>query len=107
MFFPSGIIIHEHHKFLNTSRVRPLTPAVPSTERPMPFSAGRTQFPFLYKLLRNMFTEQGDDDGHDHGRHVPSIGASRGPPRRSPRGPGGIGTGSPHLSAKDSSAEVN
>ena len=62
MFFPSGIIIHDHHKFLNTSRVRPLTPAVPSTERPMPFSAGRTHFPFIYKLLRNMFTEQGDDE---------------------------------------------
>lgn len=63
LFFPSGVIRHDGQRFLNTSNLRPINPAPPETEPPMPFSEGRTKFPLIYKVLRNMFLqEEGKDD---------------------------------------------
>jgi hypothetical protein len=64
LFFPEGIIKHGGKRFLNTSQVKALSPAAPSTDGRMSFTDGRKHFPLIYKLLRNMFAtdKNGESD---------------------------------------------
>ena len=55
LFYPTGVIKHDGKMYLNTSMVKPIEPAPPATKGKMTFLDGRTHFPLIYKLLRNMF----------------------------------------------------
>lgn len=57
LYFPSGVIHHDGHPFLNTSQVKTMSPGAPLTEGLMTFTDGRKHFPLIYRLLRNMFIE--------------------------------------------------
>ncbi len=55
LFFPTGIIRHNDANYLNIARTKALPPAPPCTPERMTFADGRTHFPLIYRLLRNMF----------------------------------------------------
>jgi hypothetical protein len=62
LFFPKGRIRYEGKHYLNTATTEVTKPAPPCTASKMTFLDGRKHFPFIYKLLRTMFSEQENDE---------------------------------------------
>lgn len=61
LYYPEGRIYYEGERYLNTCRVRPLSPAPPFGEPATSLADCRRKFPFLYKLLTTMFYIEAND----------------------------------------------
>lgn len=62
LYFPTGRILYNQKRMLNTSTVVPTKPGAPVTAKKMTFADGRKHFPFIYKLLTSMFTDKHDEN---------------------------------------------
>ena len=64
LYYPSGIITYDGHKYMNTARVSVCKPAVAYHDGPMyNLADGKDRFPFLYKFLLSLFSK--DEDPQD------------------------------------------
>lgn len=63
LFFPKGVIWYEKKPYLNTAYTEPTSPGAPYKNCDQ-WSSGRTEFPFIYTLLSNMFTRPKDVHPH-------------------------------------------
>lgn len=62
LYFPPGIMVYKEDgkRYLNYCNIKTMAPAPPFTDRQMSFGFGRKYFPFIYRLLKNMLTLDGD-----------------------------------------------